>query len=180
MKISIAYYKLKEINEKYKLITNNISIIELGCFPGGWTEYILGLRKKINIVCIDKKKINNNKNINFINDDFNNFKIYDEVFYLNKYYKYDLILSDLCPLISKTKIENKLIFNKIIVNFIDFVCFFLKKNGNIVFKSMDYINSNKYINFFSLFKNIKREKLYSSKKKSSELYLICKNFLYDL
>ena len=37
---SRAVYKLKEINEKFKFLKNNISVIDLGAAPGSWSQYI--------------------------------------------------------------------------------------------------------------------------------------------
>jgi len=39
--ISRAYYKLEEIDKKYNLFKNNKKILDIGCSPGGWTQYIL-------------------------------------------------------------------------------------------------------------------------------------------
>ena len=37
---SRAVYKLQEINDKFKIIKNNISVIDLGAAPGSWSQYI--------------------------------------------------------------------------------------------------------------------------------------------
>ena len=36
---SRAVFKLKEIDEKYNLITPNSNILDLGSAPGGWSQY---------------------------------------------------------------------------------------------------------------------------------------------
>ena len=37
---SRAVYKLQEIEEKYNLIKNGMSVVDLGAAPGSWSEYI--------------------------------------------------------------------------------------------------------------------------------------------
>ena len=37
---SRAVYKLKEIDEKFKIIKNGINIVDLGSAPGSWSQYL--------------------------------------------------------------------------------------------------------------------------------------------
>ena len=37
---SRAVYKLQEINDKYKILKNGLSIIDLGAAPGGWSQFV--------------------------------------------------------------------------------------------------------------------------------------------
>lgn len=177
MHISRSYYKIKEIDLKYNLIKKKIFLIELGCYPGGWSEYIY--KKNKNFIKIDLKKP---KFLfgNFLKGDFDSFNIYKKIFLYSNYKKPHLILSDLSPRISKTKIENKIIFEKMINKIIKFTFFFLKKKGNLVFKNMDYNNDLLSLkNFLSYFKKIYKIKLKSSKIKSSEIFYVCKSFLHE-
>lgn len=48
-----SYYKLLEIDKKYNIIKTWF-IIELGCFPGGWSRYIK--TKKNFLLKIDLKE----------------------------------------------------------------------------------------------------------------------------
>ena len=59
---SRAAYKLIEINEKFKVLKNGISLVDLGSAPGSWSQYISQNFKNIKFVSIDLKemeKINN-------------------------------------------------------------------------------------------------------------------------
>ena len=38
---SRAVYKLKEINEKFKILKNGISVLDLGAAPGSWSQFVL-------------------------------------------------------------------------------------------------------------------------------------------
>ena len=54
---SRAVYKLQEINDKFKIIKNNISVIDLGAAPGSWSQYISRNFNKNKIISIDLKDI---------------------------------------------------------------------------------------------------------------------------
>lgn len=52
--VSRAHFKLVEIDQKYKLLSGNARILELGAAPGGWTNYIEGkLSKKGALIAVD-------------------------------------------------------------------------------------------------------------------------------
>ncbi|MGX7589450.1 SAM-dependent methyltransferase [Candidatus Vidania fulgoroideorum] len=170
-----SYYKIKEINNIYKLIKDGIFLIELGCYPGGWSKYIKKYKNKH--LKIDIKNIYSKKN--FIKGNFYSNKVYKKIFFFSNYNKADLIISDLCPKISKIKFQNKIIFENLLKKIISFSEFFLKKNGNLIFKSMEYNNINILKNFFSYFKKVYKKKLKFTKKSSSEIFYICKDFLYE-
>ena len=50
-------YKLIEINEKFKILKNGISVIDLGASPGSWSQYIARSVKSGRLVSIDLKKM---------------------------------------------------------------------------------------------------------------------------
>ncbi len=54
---SRAVYKLKEINEKFKFLKNNISVIDLGAAPGSWSQYISSNLKCNKHLAMDLKEI---------------------------------------------------------------------------------------------------------------------------
>ena len=51
---SRSAFKLVEIDQKIKLFSSNISILDLGSTPGGWSQYISKKNhKKLNIIATD-------------------------------------------------------------------------------------------------------------------------------
>ena len=54
---SRAVYKLIEINQKFKILKNGISLIDLGSAPGSWSQYLSKNIKNGKILSIDIKKI---------------------------------------------------------------------------------------------------------------------------
>ena len=54
---SRAAYKLIEIDEKFKIFKNGISVIDLGAAPGSWSQYVSKKINNSNIVSIDLKEM---------------------------------------------------------------------------------------------------------------------------
>jgi 23S rRNA (uridine2552-2'-O)-methyltransferase len=58
---SRAVYKLKEVNEKEKLLKPGMNIVDLGAAPGGWSQYVAEQLKQDRplasslIMCLDRK-----------------------------------------------------------------------------------------------------------------------------
>ena len=67
---SRAVYKLIEIDEKFKIFKNGISIIDLGAAPGSWSQYVSKKVKNGKIVSIDLKDMEKIDNIAQIKGDF--------------------------------------------------------------------------------------------------------------
>ena len=63
-------YKLIEIDEKFKILKNGISVIDLGASPGSWSQYIAKTVKSGRIVSIDLKGMEEIENIIKIKGDF--------------------------------------------------------------------------------------------------------------
>ena len=71
---SRAVYKLIEIDEKFKILNNGISVIDLGAAPGSWSQYISKKITNSKIVSIDLRQIEKIDNTFHIEGDFTNEK----------------------------------------------------------------------------------------------------------
>ena len=60
---SRAVYKLKELDEKFKIIKNNLSILDIGSAPGSWTQYLSQKSKGSKIMSIDLKEVEKIKDV---------------------------------------------------------------------------------------------------------------------
>ena len=63
---SRSAFKLIELNLKFKFLKNNIKLLDVGSFPGGWSQVATEKIKNGKILSIDKKKIKEIKNVKFI------------------------------------------------------------------------------------------------------------------
>ena len=72
---SRAVYKLQEIDEKFKIFKNGISLIDLGAAPGSWSQYAAKKIKNGKILSIDLNEIENIGNTFQLKGDFTGLKI---------------------------------------------------------------------------------------------------------
>ena len=67
---SRAVYKLKEINDKFKILRNGQSIVDLGGAPGSWSQYLSSTLKNTKLLAIDLLEIQEIKNVKLMKGDF--------------------------------------------------------------------------------------------------------------
>jgi len=181
--VSRSAFKLNEIEKKYKLLRFSNSILELGASPGGWTQVILKIKSNqdFTLICIDKDdlQISKNKNIFFIKKEFsNNETIVNEI---NKFYKkkFDIILSDISPNTTGHSNTDHLKIIKIAEEILQFSLSNINKNGNLIIKIFQGSQEKNLVSQLKKnFKSVNYFKPQSSRKTSSEIYLISLNYKY--
>ncbi|UOD35459.1 RlmE family RNA methyltransferase [Deferribacteraceae bacterium V6Fe1] len=175
---SRAAYKLKEINDKYKLIKKGDTVLDAGCAPGGWlqvlSEIVGDSGKIVGVDILDIKNVKG-KNIHFIKGDLTEDKTLEEVLTYSGHYH--TVVSDAAPNTSGQKIvdhTNSLELVKVIFNFTKKV---LVKNGNFLFKLFDGEDRDYFIKELkTYFKNVKILRPDATRKNSFEIYVICQGF----
>ena len=91
---SRAVYKLIEINKKFQVLKNGISLVDLGSAPGSWSQYIARNFKDIKLLSIDLKKMEEINNTYQIIGDFTANETQKKI---KDYFKskIDVVLSDM-------------------------------------------------------------------------------------
>ncbi len=171
---SRAVYKLKEIDEKFKLTKSISTAIDLGAAPGSWSQYLSNKLKKGKILAIDILKIEPIKNIYFIQGDFTDEKYQNEIvnFFQNKV---DLIVSDMAVNTTGNKNLDSIVTGDLCMNAMNFSLNHLSEKG--VFLSKIFMGSsfNEIVaTGKKSFKELKVFKPSSSRKESKESFIICK------
>ncbi|NOQ34293.1 MAG: 23S rRNA (uridine(2552)-2'-O)-methyltransferase RlmE [Methylococcaceae bacterium] len=101
---SRAIFKLIEIQEKDKIIKPNMNVIDLGAAPGGWSEYVRKIvGKKNKVVALDILAIEPIEGVDFIQGDFTENEVLDELYNLLEGAAIDVVLSDMAPNLSGNK-----------------------------------------------------------------------------
>ena len=67
---SRSAYKLLELNKKFRIFKNCKTVIDLGCYPGGWSQILRKYLKGVKILSIDKKKMEKIEGVDFLCCDF--------------------------------------------------------------------------------------------------------------
>ena len=133
---SRAAYKLIEIDEKYNLFKENMTIVDLGSAPGSWSQVTIkriGLKGRV--IALDLLEMQPIKNVEFIQGDFRDNKVLIEVENKLKNSEIDLVISDMAPNISGIKVVDQsaaIYLNELAL---DFSCNWLKPNGHLLVKS---------------------------------------------
>lgn len=173
---SRASYKLIEIEEKFNLIKNAKSVVDLGCAPGGWLQVVkrLSVNKNIEICGVDLLEIEPIKDVKFIQGDFTTQEVCDQLEELISI-KPDLVISDMAANASGTKDVDHLRNIHLVELAIDFCINNLQKNGAFVAKVLRGAGEEGLRSLMKeTFKTVKQFKPKASYAGSTEVYYICK------
>ena len=172
---SRAVYKLQEIQTKFKVINNGMSIVDLGAAPGSWSEFISRKFKNIKLVAIDLKELDKIENVTHIKGDFTD-EITQKKIEKNFDEKIDLVVSDMAVNTTGNKNVDSLVTGELSIEAMNFSLKILRKNGIFVSKIFMGSSFNEIVD--SAKKNFKEFHVYkppSSRKESKENFIICKN-----
>ena len=97
---SRSAYKLIAIDNKLNLLSKAKIIIELGCYPGGWTQVVCQRSTGAKIIACDLKEMLPLKNVQFVQGDFTDMITVKKLQNLVGNHSADLILADMSPNIS--------------------------------------------------------------------------------
>ena len=174
---SRSAFKIIEIDKKFKFLNKNISLLDLGSSPGGWSQVAA---KKIfhgKILSVDIKTMDEIDKVYFLKGDFFDEEIYKKIF---KYFsrKIDVVMSDMAVNTSGNKNLDSFRTGQLCLKTIDFAQKILHKEGVLIFKVfMGSIFDEIYKKSKKSFKKVVIYKPKSSKKESKEIYIYCKEIL---
>ena len=170
---SRASFKLIEINKKFKFIKDKINLLDLGSYPGGWSQVASELIKGGKIMSIDIKNMDPIKNLKFIKGDIFEDETKNMIIDYFKS-KLDVILSDMAADTTGSKSLDSIRTNQLCSEVIYFSKDILKPKGVLVsklFMGEDFIEVKNLAK--SVFKKVNFFKPESSRKESKETYLHC-------
>ena len=172
---SRAVYKLKELDEKFKIIKNNLNILDVGSAPGSWTQYLSEKSKDSKIMSIDLKEVEKINDVYHVVGDFldnKNQKIITD--YFPK--KIDLVVSDMAVNTTGNKNLDSIQTGELSLTAMRFAVGMLRPKG--IFLSKIFMGSTFNEIVENAKKNFKESKIFkppSSRKDSKESFIICKN-----
>ena len=172
---SRAAYKLQEIDEKFKILKNGISLIDLGAAPGGWSQYAAKKVKSGKILSIDLKKMENIDNTVQITGNFTETNFQAQIKEHFKY-KVDVVVSDMAVNTTGNKSVDSISTGELCKEAIFFAKDMLNKDGKFVSKIFMGSTFNEVVSTAkNVFKKVSVFKPKSSRKNSKENFIICKN-----
>ena len=167
-------YKLIEIDEKFKILKNGISVIDLGASPGSWSQYISRTVKSGRLVSIDLKGMEEIENTIQIKGDFTDLDTQEKIKALFKS-KVDVVVSDMAVNTTGIKDIDAIYTGELAMEAMNFSKEMLVKEGRFVSKIFLGSSFNEIVALGKkLFKEVKVFKPKSSRKESKESFIICK------
>ena len=174
---SRSAFKLIEMNKKFKFLKKNLSLLDLGSCPGGWSQIINKEIIKGRILAVDIKPMEKINNVDFIKGDFRDTQTYEKIMvYFNS--KIDVVLSDMAENTSGNKALDTYRTGKLCLDAMSLATKILSKEGiflSKIFMGSIYNEINEKAN--NCFKKVVKYKPLSSKKESKEIYIFCKGLL---
>jgi 23S rRNA (uridine2552-2'-O)-methyltransferase len=167
-------YKLIEINEKFKILKNGISVIDLGASPGSWSQYISRTVKSGRLVSIDIKGMEEIENTIQIKGDFTDLDSQEKIKSLFKS-KVDVVVSDMAVNTTGIKDIDAIYTGELAMEAMNFYKEMLVKEGRFVSKIFLGSSFNEIVALGKkLFKEVKVFKPKSIRKEYKESFIICK------
>lgn len=167
-----SVYKLKEIDEKYRLLKEEFTVLDIGCAPGSWSQYILERIERGRLIGIDLENCLQieDPRFSFIRGDILDI---DPVTLLSEAPSWDLILSDAAPNTTGNKFTDSQKSLALVERVAELASRLLKPGGSFVAKVFQGEDIGSFLNSLKpLYKRIVSYKPRSSRSESKELYII--------
>lgn len=177
-----AAYKLKEIDETFKLIKPGHVVVDLGCAPGAWSQY---LRRRLSptgtsvgeidgtIISLDLLPMEHIEGVHYIQGDFREESVLAQLEEVVQGRPVDVVVSDMAPNLSGHSTTDGARVEHLIELAVDFATHHLRPEGALVAKVFHGPGYDDLVKLFrNHFKLVKPLKPKSSRDKSSETFLI--------
>ncbi len=176
-----SVYKLTEIDDKDKILKKGMTVVELGAAPGSWTQIVRERLRaedgKIDgkIIALDLLPMEPLPGVIFIQGDFREQEVADQLTEELSGQKVDVVLSDMAPNLSgiaAADAAGSLLLNELTL---EFAKENLKPNGSLVCKAFQGSGHSQFIQQCKLtFKKVAVRKPEASRDSSSEVYIVAK------
>ena len=172
---SRSAFKLLELNEKFNIFKNGDIALDLGAYPGGWSQV---LAEKIiggKIVAIDIKEMDSLEGVSFIKEDLFEKQAQKKIKRLISFA--NVVLSDMAPSATGHKSTDQIRSQNLADCALDIADLFLKNRGNFCCKIIGGGETDNFIKKLKKkFKTVKVFKPISSRKESAEIFLVGLNY----
>ncbi len=182
-----AAYKLKEIDETMGLVRPGQVVVDLGSAPGAWSQY---LRRRFapkaagtggaavgellgTLIALDILPMEPIEGVQFIQGDFREQAVLDQLHALVAGRAVDLVVSDLAPNLSGIELSDAARIEHLVELALEFAQSHLKPGGALVAKVFHGSGYGQLVQRFKAqFRTVKPIKPKASRDKSSETFLV--------
>ncbi len=172
---SRAAYKLREIQERHRLIRDDDNILDLGAAPGSWLQVARSLTRGV-VVGVDLSPIAPLDGVTTISSDLTDPALLNEVKKLMDIV--NVVISDAAPKLSGHRSYDQARAIGLGEHVLAVACDVLKPGGNLLMKSFQGEDFQSLLNDVrQYFLSVKTYRCKASRRGSSEVYIIAKNFV---
>lgn len=175
---SRASYKLIEILDKDRLLSNQGAVLDLGSAPGGWSQVVADrMQSKGKIIASDILPMDSIADVHFIQGDFTEQSVYDEIITALDGSAVDLVMSDMAPNLSGIDATDQAASMYLVELALDIARNTLKPGGSFLAKVFQGEGYETYVtDLRSSFDKVLVRKPKASRPRSREVYLVGKGF----
>ena len=175
---SRACYKLMELDDKDKLIKPGMTVVDLGSAPGGWSQVAA---KRVGdhglVVASDILPMDGIAGVTFLQGDFTEEAVFDELMTIIGNRPVDLVISDMAPNMSGNGAVDQPASMYLVELALDMARQVLKPKGVFVAKVFQGEGFDEYIkDVRTSFDKVITRKPDSSRPRSREVYVVGKGF----
>ena len=177
-----AAYKLKEMDETFGLIKPGYLVVDLGCTPGAWSQYV---RRRMSpegaavgdlngtIIALDLLPMEPIEGVTFIQGDFRDAEVLAQLEQAMQGRQADIVVSDMAPNLSGIASADAARVENLVELAIEFAQNHMKPRGVLVAKVFHGGGYNEVVQHFkAAFKVVKPYKPKASRDRSSETFLV--------
>ncbi|MDC0584922.1 23S rRNA (uridine(2552)-2'-O)-methyltransferase RlmE [bacterium] len=173
---SRASYKLLEIVEKDRLIRSGMTVVDLGSAPGGWSQVaarLVGHTGRVH--ALDLLPMDSIAGVDFIQGDFTEEDVFDELLRLIENRPVDLVISDMAPNLSGNKAVDQPAVMYLAELAVELAEKVLTSNGIFIAKLFQGQGFDPFVlQVRTLFNGVSIIKPDASRSRSREVYLVAK------
>ena len=179
-------YKLKEIDETFRLIVPGQCVVDLGCAPGAWSQY---LRRRMapsgaavgelqgRLIGLDLLPMEPIEGVQFIQGDFREedvlARLKEALRQGDGWREVDVVVSDMAPNLSGVETVDAARITLLVELAVDFAREHLRRDGALVAKLFHGSGYSDLVKLFrDTFRVVKPVKPKASRDKSSETFLV--------
>jgi len=176
---SRAVYKLKELQDKDRLIQHGMTVLDLGAAPGGWSQYAVELvGKNGRVIASDILPIDPLPFVEFIQGDFTEERILNDILELVGNDKTNVVISDMAPNLSGNDAIDQPGSIYLCELALDISRRILTENGSMVVKLFQGAGSDEYLKEVRQnFQQVKIRKPKASRARSREVYVVAQRYI---
>lgn len=176
---SRAVFKLEQIDRKERILRPDMTVIDLGAAPGGWSQYVSEkLNGRARIVALDLLPMDTLPEVEFIQGDFTEDDVLQRLLDCLGDDRADLVMSDMAPNISGTKAVDQPKSMYLAELALDLARKVLGKKGSFICKVFQGQGTDALIaDARASFERVRVMKPDASRAASSEVYLVARNYL---